>query len=174
LRRFVGHHLDAFYLDSMPGLTRVELDEMAVEYRAVYPLRLHAGTRIYPGIVETLSQLPGRKSTATTKNSQSSRAVLEQFGLAKYFDHIQGTDGFPYKPEPDVVLRAIGALNADPADCLFVGDSETDMEAGRRAGVKTCAVRYGYGNPEAMEFWRPDYWIDDIRELLSQNPAARR
>jgi HAD superfamily hydrolase (TIGR01509 family) len=170
----VGHHLDAFYLDSDPGLSRAQLDEMAVEYRALYPQRRHAETSVYPGVVETLARLTGRKTTATTKNSQSSRAVLEQFGLAKHFDHIQGTDGFRYKPQPDVVLRAIAALKADPAGCLFVGDSETDMEAGRRAGVKTCAVRYGYGDPEAMRRWTPDYWIDDIRELLSQNPAAQR
>ena len=46
------------------------------------------------------------------------------------------------------------ALGAKPEDCLFVGDSAADMEAGRRAGVKTCAVLYGYGNAEghgAME-----------------------
>ena len=41
-----------------------------------------------------------------------------------------------------------------------------DMEAGRRAGVKTCAVLYGYGNRDEMARWEPDYWIEDIRELL--------
>jgi phosphoglycolate phosphatase-like HAD superfamily hydrolase len=40
------------------------------------------------------------------------------------------------------------------------------MEAGRRAGVKICGVRYGYGDLRAMESFEPDYWIDDIRQLL--------
>ena len=39
------------------------------------------------------------------------------------------------------------ALGARPEDCLMVGDSAADMEAGKRAGVRTCAVRYGYGDP---------------------------
>ena len=46
-----------------------------------------------------------------------------------------------------------------------MGDSTADMEAGRRAGVKTCAVRYGYGTVEELARHSPDYWIDDLREL---------
>jgi phosphoglycolate phosphatase-like HAD superfamily hydrolase len=40
------------------------------------------------------------------------------------------------------------------------------MIAGKRAGVKTCAVRYGYGKPEELAALEPDYWISDLRELL--------
>ena len=39
------------------------------------------------------------------------------------------------------------------------------MEAGRRAGVKTCAVLYGYGKREDLARFEPDYWIEDLREL---------
>jgi len=92
--------------------------------------------------------------------------VLEQFGLLRYFDHVQGTDGIPYKPAPDVVLAALAGLGAPPENCLFVGDSPADMEAGRRAGVKTCAVRYGYGDPRELAKWEPDYWVSDLRELI--------
>jgi phosphoglycolate phosphatase-like HAD superfamily hydrolase len=91
--------------------------------------------------------------------------VLTQFGLIEHFDHVQGTDGFPCKPAPDVILAAMAALGARPEECLMVGDSTADMEAGHRAGVKTCAVRYGYGNLEAMARLEPDYWVDDLRAL---------
>jgi phosphoglycolate phosphatase-like HAD superfamily hydrolase len=40
------------------------------------------------------------------------------------------------------------------------------MEAGKRAGVKTCAVRYGYGKTEQLAGHTPDYWISDLRELV--------
>ncbi len=114
-----------------------------------------------------LAGLPGRKSTATTKGSPTTKAVLEMFGLIEHFDHVQGTDGFPCKPEPDVLLRSMAAVGAKPEDCLFVGDSAADMEAGHRAGVKTCAVLYGYGNEKDMARWNPDYWITHPAELLS-------
>jgi len=89
------------------------------------------------------------------------------FGLLPHFDHVQGTDGFPCKPAPDVLLRGMQALGATPEDCLFIGDSAADMEAGRRAGMRTCAVTYGYGKPEDMAQWRPDYWISHPHQLLA-------
>jgi phosphoglycolate phosphatase-like HAD superfamily hydrolase len=61
----------------------------------------------------------------------------------------------------------MAALGAQPGDCLMVGDSTADMAAGRAAGVKTCAVRYGYGNQEEMARLQPDYWVDDLRALVS-------
>ena len=86
--------------------------------------------------------------------------------MIQYFDHVQGTDGFPCKPAPDVVWTALAALGARAEDCLFVGDSPADMEAGRRAGVRTCAVRYGYGKADELARWAPDYWVSDLRELV--------
>jgi HAD superfamily hydrolase (TIGR01549 family) len=127
-------------------------------------------THVYPGVPEALGALAGRKSTATTKGTPTTRAVLEQFGLIQYFDHVQGTDGFPYKPAPDVILTALAALGARPEECLMIGDSPADMEAGKRAGVKTCAVRYGYGKPEDLARFAPDFWIDDLR-ALAPRPA---
>jgi phosphoglycolate phosphatase len=166
LKSFVGHHLDAVFTDVLPGTNREQLDGLIEAYKKTYLGRGHVETRLFPGVAEALGSLAGRKATATTKGTPTTRAVLEQFGLLPYFDHVQGTDGFPCKPAPDVVLRSVAALGAKPGDCLFVGDSETDMEAGRRAGVRTCAVRYGYGNPAALARWEPDYWVSDLRELL--------
>jgi phosphoglycolate phosphatase len=166
LKSFVGHHLDAVFTGVLPNASREQLDALIQSYKTTYLARGHAATRIYPGVTETLENLGGRKATATTKGTPTTRAVLERFGLLPYFDHVQGTDGFPCKPAPDVLMRSIAALGTVPRDCLFIGDSETDMEAGRRAGVKTCGVRYGYGNPSALAKWEPDYWVSDLRELL--------
>jgi phosphoglycolate phosphatase len=166
LRSFVGFHLDAVFTDVLPYATREELDQLIQNYKTTYLARRHASTRLFPGVMESLSTLGGRKATATTKGTPTTRAVLDQFGLLPYFNHVQGTDGFPCKPAPDVIERSIAALGANPADCIFVGDSEADMEAGRRAGVQICAVDYGYGKAEALRKWEPDYWISDLRELL--------
>jgi len=165
LKDYIGLHLVEVFGDALPFYTSGQIDELIRRYRLCYTARGHKQTRLYPGVREGLASLGGRKSTATTKGTASSRAILEQFELAQYFDHVQGTDGFPYKPAPDVILTALAALGAAPEDCLMVGDSPSDMEAGRRAGVKICAVRYGYGKPEELARFQPDYWIDDLRAL---------
>ena len=166
LQRYIGYHLVDMFGDLFPGMSPEEMDKLVCEYRTIYPARGHQLTKPYPGVKETLAVLGGRKSTATTKGTPTTRAVLEKFGLLPYFDHVQGTDGFPCKPAPDVIYASLKVFNARPEDVLLVGDAAPDMEAGRRAGVKIAAVRYGYGDLEKMKAFEPDYWIDDLRELL--------
>lgn len=165
LRSYIGRHLLELFQDVFPGVTPERVDALVADYRALYLARRHSSTRVYPGVADGLSRLAGRKSTATTKGTPTTRAVLDQFDLARFFDHVQGTDGFPAKPAPDVIHKSIEALGVRPEDCLLVGDSAADMEAGRRAGVRLCAVRYGYGNHPEMARFEPDFWIDDLREL---------
>lgn len=166
LRRYIGRHLVDPFQELFPHHTAQQIDEMIAHYRRVYLAREHSKTRCYAGVAEMLRALPGRKSTATTKGTPTTRLVLEKFGLLPYFDHVQGTDGFPAKPEPDVIFASLNVFGSTPEDCLFVGDSAADMEAGRRAGVKTCAVLYGYGDREEMLRWAPDYVIERPGELL--------
>ena len=168
LRRYIGRHLYDLFQDLFPEYTREQMDQMLADYRRIYLARNHSLTRAYPGIADALGALPGRKSTATTKGTPTTRSVLELFGLLPYFDHVQGTDGFPAKPEPDVILASLQVFGTSPEDCLLVGDSAADMEAGRRAGVKTCAVLWGYGQREELAQWEPDYWIAQPRELLER------
>ena len=167
LRRYIGRHLDDLWIDLFPGCTPERMESMLIEYRAGYLARKHAASQVYPGVVEALAQLRGLKSTATTKGSETTRAVLALFELLPYFDHVQGTDGFPAKPAPDVLLKSLDKFGALKEDCLFVGDSAADMEAAQRAGVQSCAVTYGYGERQELERWTPDYWVDDLRQLLS-------
>jgi phosphoglycolate phosphatase len=166
LRTYIGRHLLDLYQDVLPEYTPEQHDQLIVDYRRIYPARGHSMTSVYPGVKDALAALPGLKSTATTKGTPTTRAILEQFGLLRYFDHVQGTDGFPPKPEPDVILASLKVFGVSPEQCLMVGDAPADMEAGRRAGVKTCAVRYGYGKVEDLAKHDPDYFVDSLEELV--------
>ena len=163
LRRYIGRHLLDLFNDL--GFAPEAIDPMIADYRAIYTSAGHVNTKVYPGVAEMLSALGGLKSTATTKGTPTTKVILEKFGLIKYFNHVQGTDGFPAKPEPNVILKSLEIFGVSPEDCLMVGDAPSDMEAGRRAGVQTCAVRYGYGDLQVMAGFKPDYWIDHPSEL---------
>ncbi len=166
LQKYIGRHLNDLFLDLFPGATAQFLEDLVVKYRQAYPLRNHNSTSVYPGVVEALEQLGGRKSTATTKGTPTTKLVLERFHLLPYFDHVQGTDGFPAKPHPDVIFAALRGLGAKPEDCLFVGDAVPDILAAKAAGVKICSVLYGYGEPDELRRHEPDFVIDQLTDLL--------
>ena len=165
LRSFVGLHLIDLFQDVFPTFDAEQIDQLIKQYRTIYLGRCHQQTKLFPGAKEALAALGGRKSTATTKGTPTTRAILEQFGLLQYFEQVQGTDGFPCKPAPDVILTALAALGAKPGDCLMVGDSVADITAARAAGVKICVTTYGYGQPSELAQANPDYWVSDLREL---------
>lgn len=165
LKTFIGLHLHECFSQVFPDFTLEQRDKLIADYRSNYLGRGHLNTRIYAGVPEGLAQLGARKSTATTKGTPTTRAILDQFGLLQYFEQVQGTDGFPCKPAPDVILTALAALDAKPEDCLMVGDSVADVTAARAAGVKIAVTTYGYGNPAELAEASPDYWISDLREL---------
>ncbi len=165
LESFIGFHLFDMFQEVLPHYSEEQNHALLASYRKIYLDRGHASTRVYDGVAGMLARLGGLKSTATTKGSETARAVLTQFGLVQHFDHVQGTDGFPSKPKPDVVLKSIEKFGVRPEECLLIGDAGPDMAAGRAAGVKTCAVTYGYGNIEHMRAEQPDYWIDHPSQL---------
>jgi len=167
LRSFVGFHLFDLFEEVLPHNSRPQNEELLARYRKIYLGRGHKSTRVYDGVAEMLGGLPGLKSTATTKGSETARGVLTQFGLAPFFHHVQGTDGFPSKPEPDVIFKSLEVFGVRPDECLLIGDAAPDMEAGRRAGVKTCAVTWGYGNHDDMRSHAPDFWISHPAGLIS-------
>lgn len=76
LTGYIGRHLVGLFSDLFPAYTPEQIDVMVEHYRRIYPLREHAATRVYPEAVEVLSKLGGRKSTATTKGTPTTRAVL--------------------------------------------------------------------------------------------------
>lgn len=166
LQKYIGRHLNDLFLDLFPGAAPEFIEGLVVKYRQAYPLRNHNSTSVYPGVVETLEKLGGRKSTATTKGTPTTKLVLERFNLLPYFDHVQGTDGFPAKPHPDVIFAALRGLDAKPDECLFVGDAVPDILAAKASGVKICSVLYGYGERDELQQHQPDFMIERLTELL--------
>ena len=60
---------------------------------------------------------------------------------------------------------ALAALGVAPGRAVMVGDGLPDLEAGRRAGTRTCAVTYGLGMRAVLATGNPDYWIEEFGAL---------
>jgi len=131
-----------------------------------YSEHLTNNSKEYPHIRQTLENLTNlRKAVISNKREDLSKRLLEELGLSEYFDLIIGSDtAGEKKPSPVPVLYVIRKLGLNIEESVIVGDSNYDIEAGKKAGVKTVAVTYGYRHRESLT--EADYIIDDIRELV--------
>ena len=96
-----------------------------------------------PGIPEALRALRamGGRHYLVTHRDRGALASLERAGLLECFDDcVTSEDGFPRKPEPDMLLHLMRKHNLNPAECVMIGDRPLDTEAGRRAGMLSCLL----------------------------------
>lgn len=119
--------------EAVPGLSDT--------YRRLYPQRFTDGSAPFAEVWQVLAALRERGyllAVTTTKRTAMARDFVRALGLTAHLDHVQGTDDFPAKPAPDVIERALLAMDAEGT--WMVGDTTHDIHAGKAAGVLTYAV----------------------------------
>lgn len=167
----IGRPLEEMYAAFAPGQ---HVDRLASAYRAHYPLHFTDHTAPFPGVVELLGALALRsyaRVVATTKRGAMADALVDAVGLRPHLEHVQGTDGIPAKPAPDVIERALAAVGG--AGVVMVGDTVADVRAGRAAGLATYAVTWGSGSAEALAAAGADVVAPDLDGLLAWLEAVR-
>lgn len=129
----------------------VDVDEAVLLLKRFYGENLLNHTTLYPGVEEglkTLSALGIPLAVITNKPGPLATKILQGLGVAPLFTHILGGDvDLPLKPDPATLLKVMSDNEATPENTWMMGDNYTDMESGRRAGVKRCLAAYGFGNP---------------------------
>jgi phosphoglycolate phosphatase-like HAD superfamily hydrolase len=92
---------------------------------------------------------------------------LQHAGVAKLFKVIITSDDVPNrKPDPDPLIECARRLDVKPNKCVYVGDTRTDIKAGKSAGMKTIGVLTGFDDYDMLANEGPDAIIDSIRNLL--------
>jgi len=127
-------------------------------------------TRPYPRVAETLAAFGHkRKAVVTSKEVRFTKIILERFDIAAHFDAIVGGDTTPArKPDPGPVLEAMRLLGCSPGEAVMIGDSENDVNAGKRAGTYTCAVSYGFRSADELRETDPDALIGRFDQLKDE------
>ncbi len=137
-------------------------------FREHYRAHCLDATRPYPGIVEMLRRLAPERAVAvaTNKPTAFARQIVAGLGLEPVVDLVVGpeTAGAP-KPAPGMLLAALETLGNQPGEAVMIGDSPSDVEAGRRAGTATIAVLWGYRGRDLLAASRPDRIADSVEEL---------
>lgn len=152
-----------------------ECEEMLRVYRA-YQAQIHddvVGT--FPDTQATLEVLKRAGyplGIVTSKMHAPALHGLEFCGLEGYFSCLVGADDVDkHKPDPYSVVYGAELLGVDSKDCVYVGDSPFDIQAGKAAGAVTIAALWGMFSAEVLNAEDPDHScanISDIIPLLSR------
>ncbi len=122
-----------------------------------------------PGVIRRLKEEGMAIGIVSTKFRRRIEEILGREDLLEPFDVIVGgEDVSRHKPDPEGLLTAIERLGGSPSGSLYVGDSVTDAETARRAGVPFAAVLNGVTPREAFKDYPAYRILDDLDELIDQ------
>lgn len=125
-------------------------------------------SRPYAGALSALDRFAGigaRLAVCTNKPQSFADRLIGALGLAPRFSAICGADAFPFrKPDPRHLTETIRRAGGDPAHALMVGDSRTDVDTARNAGIPVVAVSFGYSDVPVKDLG-PSVVIDHLDDL---------
>lgn len=149
------------------------IDRWYLHLLEAYDGALSVHTRLYPGAGEALESLRGAGfslSVCTNKPEGLADRLLRELGLREMFAALVGGDTLPVrKPDPAPLRLALERSGGDIARSMILGDTISDLGAGRAAGVPVALVAFG---PEGrgIERLEPEAMLESFADL----PALAR
>jgi len=105
-------------------------------------------------------------SIVSNKYGKFTRDIAKHLDISKYVSLIFGEgDGYPIKPEPDMIISALKILDLSPVDVYYAGDTTVDMAAAKGAGVHFIGLPNGSTPKEDFVKLKPDLMLSDIERL---------
>ena len=153
-----------------------DIDAVMPDLMRHYAETLLLGARLYPGAEPVLRGLRARGvrlALCTNKPSRFLLPLMRHLGVADVFDAMVGGDSLPRrKPDALPLLHIAEGFGLPVAQCLMVGDSETDARAAHAAGMPLALVAYGYHRGFDVRGAGAVVVLDDLRGLLALDATA--
>lgn len=156
------------------GFSRVEgygEDMVQQQYNTLltaYDANIDTHTRLYPGAMEAVEALKSRGygvGICTNKPEALAQKLLTRMGIRDAFASLVGADTLPVrKPDPEPLFEAARRAGGDPAKTCLIGDSDTDRNTAKAAGVPSVLVTFGPSGDD-MAALAPEALLDDYADL---------
>lgn len=148
--------------------TDAEIDMDYRRFLAIYADLLHVETRLYPGVAEAVARLGAagyRTAICTNKPEALAQRLLVSLGVRDAFASLIGADTLPVrKPDPAPLREAVKRAGGDPRAAVLIGDTVTDRDTARAAGVPCVLVTFGPGGTSVGDL-APSALLDDYAKL---------
>ncbi|MCX7710085.1 MAG: HAD-IA family hydrolase [Clostridia bacterium] len=167
---YVGHGAKELIRKSFKGCSEQMIEEAFPVYKNYYLEHAIVETKLYLNVKETLTALKDRKkkiALVTNKPEDLALKILKGLEVEEYFDSVIGPESVKkMKPDPEGILKVVREFGVKTELAVMVGDSHTDVEAGRSAGTITCGVTYGLGDRDELVKSAPNFFIDEMSKLI--------
>ncbi len=148
VRSSVSHGAVRLIAVGFPSAQAEEFERLRQRFLALYSANLVAGTRLFAGLEQVLSAFEAEGlpwGIVTNKPGWLTNPLLDQLDLARRACCVVSGDTVnERKPHPLPLLHAAAVTGVSPDHCVYVGDAERDIVAGRAAGMQTVVAAYGY------------------------------
>jgi phosphoglycolate phosphatase len=178
IRPVVSHGAMRLVALGFPEATGDAFETLRLRFLELYAANLAVGTRLFPGFEAVLDRLESRGlpwGIVTNKPGWLTDPLLAALGLDRRAAcAVSGDTVAERKPHPLPLLHAARLVGIEPGRCVYVGDAERDIQAGRAAGMTTVVAAYGYiPADEDPRQWRPHGVVTAPDELLAwmEHPA---
>jgi phosphoglycolate phosphatase len=171
IRPHVSHGAAALVRLGFPDVSEDEFQRLRERFLVVYASDIARATAVFPGFEAVLAALEAARvpwGVVTNKQTSLTTPLLEHMRLTQRAACVVCGDTVGQrKPHPAPLLHAAGLLGLEPRECVYVGDAERDVQAGRAAGMHTLIALFGYlGEHDRPELWQADALIQEPGELL--------
>jgi len=171
--RPVASHGSAGLLDLGFGISTQHQDYSSLQQRflQLYQDNIARETVLFEGMEEVITKLEQvniRWGVVTNKPAFLTEPLMDSLDLTRRAACIVSADTTPFsKPHPAPMLHACKLIQQQPEQCLYIGDAERDIEAGKNANMQTVAALYGYlGKQDHPENWHADAIINHPSDIL--------
>ncbi len=159
------------FMKILPDADAAQLERGVALYKHHYRQLADNGeltTPLYPGVRETLQRLQDAGfvlAIATGKSLKGLERNLRELDCGSFFSCLRTADHAPSKPDPQMLLQVLDETGFAAHEALMIGDTDFDIDMGKAARIKTCAVTFGCHSREQLQRCRPDFWLDDMADL---------
>lgn len=148
----------------------VHIEEAMQAYGRIFKKNCTYKVAPYEGIVELLEALKAsgvKLAVLSNKPHLQTIDVVKTFFGEDTFIYVQGQkEGVPRKPDPTAALRIADMMGIEPQECIYIGDSEVDVQMGNAAGMESVGVTWGFRTKEVLEQNNAKHTINVPSQLL--------
>lgn len=172
VKRFVGNGSRNYAIRSLHRFGKDDphlIEAVYRRYLEIFDLNSTSGIHPYDGMPEAVESLKSRGIHLAVLSNKPQKQTEDNIFACygdRLFETVRGEmPGIPLKPDPTSLNRLLSDLGLLPEECLYFGDTGTDMETGTTAGLHTIGVLWGFRGREELEAWKPAMIIEDPSEI---------